>query len=98
MCKFIFSETSFHITSSLVDWAQVWGKLIGSLCALFGVLTLAMPVPIIVANFKHYYEQEMRLSEIRSGHLKGAPGCASVAAGGITQEPTMAPPPYDDDD
>lgn len=41
------------------------GKLIGSMCALFGVLTLAMPVPIIVANFKHFYEQEQRLQQLR---------------------------------
>jgi hypothetical protein len=34
-------------------------------CALFGVLTIAMPVPIIVANFKHFYEQETRLATLR---------------------------------
>ncbi|ESP03532.1 hypothetical protein LOTGIDRAFT_137224 [Lottia gigantea] len=33
----------------------VWGKLIGSLCALAGVLTLSIPVPIITENFNKFY-------------------------------------------
>ncbi|MFH4978088.1 hypothetical protein AB6A40_004797 [Gnathostoma spinigerum] len=44
----------------------VYGKLVGSVCALIGVLTLALPVPIIVANFKHFYRQETRLATMRS--------------------------------
>ncbi|XP_064632557.1 potassium voltage-gated channel protein Shaker-like [Lineus longissimus] len=32
-----------------------WGKLIGSICALAGVLTLAIPVPIITENFNKFY-------------------------------------------
>ncbi|VDO32825.1 unnamed protein product [Haemonchus placei] len=42
------------------------GKIVGSMCALIGVLTLALPVPIIVANFKHFYRQENRLATMRS--------------------------------
>uniref|UniRef100_A0A5S6QCD5 BTB domain-containing protein n=1 Tax=Trichuris muris TaxID=70415 RepID=A0A5S6QCD5_TRIMR len=38
------------------------GKLVGSLCAIVGVLVLALPVPVIVANFKHYYRLETRLA------------------------------------
>ncbi|TMS34490.1 hypothetical protein L596_002072 [Steinernema carpocapsae] len=43
-----------------------YGKLVGSCCALIGVLTLALPVPIIVANFKHFYRQETRLATMRA--------------------------------
>jgi len=33
------------------------GKLIGSFCAVSGLLTIALPVPIIVSNFKHFYRK-----------------------------------------
>ena len=34
------------------------GKLIGSLCAVTGVLTLALPVPVIVSNFAFFYKRD----------------------------------------
>ena len=35
------------------------GKLIGALCALSGVLAIALPVPVIVSNFEYYYKLEL---------------------------------------
>ena len=32
-----------------------WGKLIGAACAITGVLTLAIPVPIITGHFNRFY-------------------------------------------
>ena len=52
------------------------GKLVGSCCALIGVLTLALPVPIIVANFKHFYKQETRLAQMRTDDTGGATAAA----------------------
>lgn len=36
----------------------VWGKLVGALCVISGVLTIALPVPVVVANFNNFYRHE----------------------------------------
>lgn len=35
----------------------LWGKLVGSCCALCGVLAIALPVPVIVSNFDTIYKK-----------------------------------------
>ena len=36
----------------------VWGKLVGAFCVVAGVLTIALPVPVVVANFNNFYRHE----------------------------------------
>ena len=52
------------------------GYLVGGLCALSGVLVIALPVPVIVNNFALYYshaQAKMKLPKKRKRILIGAP-------------------------
>ncbi|KRX86859.1 Potassium voltage-gated channel protein shk-1 [Trichinella pseudospiralis] len=57
------------------------GKFVGSLCAIVGVLVLALPVPVIVANFKHYYRLETRLACMMNSLESDddAPDCVNIS-------------------
>ncbi|XP_061113575.1 potassium voltage-gated channel subfamily A member 10-like [Conger conger] len=39
------------------------GKVVGTLCAIAGVLTIALPVPVIVSNFNYFYHRETESDE-----------------------------------
>uniref|UniRef100_A0A3B3Z0S4 Ion transport domain-containing protein n=1 Tax=Poecilia mexicana TaxID=48701 RepID=A0A3B3Z0S4_9TELE len=58
-------------------YPETWsGMLVGALCALAGVLTIAMPVPVIVNNFGMYYSLAMakqKLPKKRNKHIPRAP-------------------------
>jgi hypothetical protein len=49
------------------------GKIVGSFCAIAGVLTLALPVPVIVSNFNYFYHRETEHEERMN---QGIPYCA----------------------
>ncbi|XP_048463044.1 potassium voltage-gated channel subfamily C member 1a isoform X6 [Rhincodon typus] len=60
---------------------QTWsGMLVGALCALSGVLTIAMPVPVIVNNFGMYYSLAMakqKLPKKKKKHIPRPPQLGS---------------------
>ncbi|XP_028390759.1 potassium voltage-gated channel subfamily A member 2-like [Dendronephthya gigantea] len=48
-------------------YPKTWqGKLVGSICALSGVLTIALPVPVIVSNFTYFYQSEHEYREFEA--------------------------------
>uniref|UniRef100_A0A4W6CJB1 Potassium voltage-gated channel subfamily C member 4 n=1 Tax=Lates calcarifer TaxID=8187 RepID=A0A4W6CJB1_LATCA len=55
-------------------WAVTWlGMMVGALCALAGVLTIAMPVPVIVNNFGMYYSLAMAKQKLPKKKKKHNP-------------------------
>uniref|UniRef100_A0A0R3S0R1 BTB domain-containing protein n=1 Tax=Elaeophora elaphi TaxID=1147741 RepID=A0A0R3S0R1_9BILA len=60
------------------------GRIIGSVCALTGVLTIALPVPVIVSNFALFYSH----TQARSKLPKKRRGVLSMDQ--VKQQPVMA--------
>ncbi|CAJ0954645.1 unnamed protein product [Ranitomeya imitator] len=67
----------------------VGGKIVGSLCAIAGVLTIALPVPVIVSNFNYFYHRETDHEE--QVILKEEPSSAQGScAGDLKRSPSKS--------
>ena len=48
------------------------GKVVGSMCAIAGVLTIALPVPVVVSKFNYFYNVECKEEAALSAALENA--------------------------
>ncbi len=48
------------------------GRFVGSFCAIAGVLTIALPVPIIVSHFQFFYQSNEVVKKLNKDTLRAA--------------------------
>ncbi|XP_041745163.1 potassium voltage-gated channel subfamily C member 2 [Coregonus clupeaformis] len=82
------------VTMTTVGYGDIFpitysGKVIGALCALAGILTIAMPVSVIVNNFRLYYSLAMAQQKLpkkkKRQHLPCLEHSASLLQEGSSQ-------------
>lgn len=65
------------ITMTTVGYGEVvpktvLGRFVGSMCAVAGVLTIALPVPIIVSHFQFFYQSSEVVKKLNKETLKAS--------------------------
>jgi len=71
----------------------IFGKIVGSMCAIAGVLTIALPVPVIVSNFNYFYHRDIDSEEQKDIKYSSGESCVQPTSGEInTDQYTLSMP------
>ena len=78
--KFVSIPSSFWwaiVTMTTVGYGDMcpttlWGQMIGGMAVVCGVLTIALPVPVVVSNFEHFYTKERNRKRMEEARKQAA--------------------------
>jgi len=68
----------------------IFGKIVGSMCAIAGVLTIALPVPVIVSNFNYFYHRDIDSEEQKDIKYSNAAADINTDQFGLTMSTNTA--------
>ncbi|CAF4168107.1 unnamed protein product, partial [Rotaria sp. Silwood2] len=68
----------------------IFGKIVGSMCAIAGVLTIALPVPVIVSNFNYFYHRDIDSEEQKDIKYSTSPGNSTPPVGDMINNEQFA--------
>ena len=62
--EFLIHLVSFYYSEQNYLWQTFLGKIFGGFCALVGVFTLTLPIPIVVNSFAGFYKNRLWRNEV----------------------------------